>query len=179
MNPFHYERDWRIPVPGAGGVARSVEGIWQGLKLIAGETDLSMLDQPAGKRPPEHARGPGFDYAGTVFQYGQAVVDLVTARLLIYLPAYLHVLDHLVPREVITEIDNALAGGRDVVFYDWDDNFDILDPTSSFSHSALLAAWFGTGLTENFLRHHHARAGSAGLSVELRRYHELHGTSGG
>jgi hypothetical protein len=37
-------------------------------------------------------------------------------------------------------------GGTQLVFYDYDCNFDIEDPASSYSHSAILAAWFGGGL---------------------------------
>ena len=153
MNPFHYDPRWRIPVPGLPGTsASSMESIWQALKLVDGRTDLRMLDSPPTKRPPESQRGAGFDYPSTTLAYRSTQVGLVEARYRIYLPAYLHILEALVPQEPLQEIRDALRAGRDVVFYDWDDNFDIEDPRSSFSHSAVLAAWFGGRIEEEFLR---------------------------
>jgi hypothetical protein len=169
MNPFHFNPRWRIPVPGSDRHAASVEGIWQGLKRVDGRTDLAMFERAPEKRPPDSDRGPEFDYTKTVFEYGEKIIDLVSARLLIYIPAYLYVLDHLVPEKMIEEIATALSNGQDVLFYDWDENFDVLDPTSSFSHSSLLAAWFGGRLEEEFLRHFDVRP-----RLELGRYHLLH-----
>ncbi|GEM_PF-4058919 len=182
MNPFHIEEAWRIPVPGQQLRSRSVESIWQGLKVVDGTTDSTMLGARASKRPPEAMRGPDFDYAATRFQYGENEIDLVSARFLIYLPAYLYMLEHLVPVVVTDEIGHAAEHGV-VVFYDWDDNFDITDDRCSFSHSAILASWFGGRLHETmlapraaWLAAHPAIAEFARGAPEppLRRYHCLH-----
>ncbi|SEF23490.1 hypothetical protein SAMN05421837_102207 [Amycolatopsis pretoriensis] len=178
LNPFTFASGWRIPVPGADAFAHSVEGIWQGLKLVDGQTDLAMLHSPARKRPPEHERVNGYDYAGSVFSFGSRTIGLVAARYLIYLPAYLHLLDRLAPESVIREIAGRLQHGHDVHFYDWDANFDIEDDHSSFSHSAVLAAWFGGHLDsllvrrDRWLTENDATAQSAPLA--LTRYHGLH-----
>lgn len=177
MNPFHFEPGWRIPVPGTRLRASSMESVWQGLKYVDGETDLAMFDRRPVKRPPDHLRGPDFDYPATTFEYAGEALDLVTARLLIYLPAYLYVLDRLVPDAVVAEIASARAAGRDVLFYDWDDNVDILDPSSSFSHSAILAAWFDGRLAEWFLPAYRSR-GSSIADLDLARYHDLHPRKG-
>jgi hypothetical protein len=153
MNPFHWEPSWRIPVPGQPGrYACSLESIWQGLKVHEGDVDFAMFAARPYKRPPDHARGAGYDYSATRFRLVGDDVDVVTARLLIYLPAYLYLMDRLVPDDVIAEVHGALTAGVDVLFYDWDDNFDICDPRSSFSHSAILAAWFDGDLDRAFLQ---------------------------
>lgn len=152
MNPFHFDPSWRITVPGQPGCdSSSVESIWQGLKVVGGRLDLDMFNRPAHKRPPEDERGAGFDYAASQLMLGESVVDLVTARLLIYLPVYLELVDRFVPIKVIEEIAAVLASGRDVIFFDWDENMDILNDQASFSHSAILAAWFGGRLETEFL----------------------------
>jgi hypothetical protein len=152
LNPFHFDRAWRIPVPAQPGrFSSSIEAVWQGLKVHDGVTDFAMFDQPPYKRPPDRDRGPDFDYVASRFRLGDLEIGLVAARLAIYLPTYLFVLERLVPGAVIAEIFATLSRGADVYFYDWDDNFDILDPRSSFSHSAVLAAWFNGTLDEQFL----------------------------
>lgn len=177
MNPFHWDPDWRIPVPGQPGItACSLESVWQGLKIHEGGTDFAMFRTRPYKRPPDTARA-AHDYAATRFLLGDADVDIVTARLLIYVPAYLHLLDRLVPQCVMAEIHGALTAGTDVVFYDWDGNFNILDPSASFSHSALLAAWFNADLDQGFLEPWRgARPSRSGYdAVALDRYRSLHG----
>ncbi|WP_128378879.1 DUF6939 family protein [Streptomyces cavernae] len=183
MNPFHYEQSWRIPVPGLDRYACSVEAIWQSLKIVDGQVALGMLRGLPSKRPPEHERREAFSYEASTLRYGNRTLDLVSARYLIYLPAYLHVLDRLVPDSVVDEITGALSSGRDVLFYDWDDNFDIEDPRASFSHSAVLAAWFGADLEERFVERrerwlrNHARTltpEAAPEPLQLDRYRHLH-----
>jgi hypothetical protein len=180
MNPFHHDPGLRLPVPGRPADVRacSVESIWQALKLVDGITDVDMLTRPAAKRPPESARDErGYDYGATTFSYGDGRLGLVSARYLIYLPAYLYALDQVVPQEVLTEIGDALAAGRDVVFYDWDSNFDIEDAGDSFSHSAVLAAWFGGRLESEFLSRRARWLGgeeAARSPLRLDRYHRFH-----
>jgi hypothetical protein len=178
LNPFHFMPGWHIPVPGTGEFACSVESIWQGLKLVDGATDLAMLRRPARKRPPEDERTGDYDYGGSVFRFGERTIDLVAARYLIYLPTYLYLLDRLVPDLVLREISDALGQGRDVFFYDWDANFDIEDDSASFSHSAVLAAWFGGCLEPELERRDRwlvdVGPGHDSPALALRRYRRLH-----
>ncbi|MFG2485855.1 DUF6939 family protein [Streptomyces virginiae] len=147
MNPYHRERTWRIPVPGTELASESVESVWQGLKLVDGETCLTMFGQEPAARPPgEIRRLPGYDYSASVFRYGEVVLDLVAARRLIYLPTYLHLLDRLADESAIAEIEEALRSGRDVLFYDYDANMDPACAEDSWSHSSILAAWFNREL---------------------------------
>jgi hypothetical protein len=185
MNPFHFLSGSGIPVPGQPGVvASSIESIWQGLKIVDGVTDFAMFSEPPHKRPPDDERGDDFPYASSQFLLGGTAVDLVAARLLIYLPAYLYLLDRIVPNGVIEEVIGALSHGRTALFFDWDENFDIRDPRSSFSHSAILAAWFAGSLDRDFIpafdeykRTVPADLGSS-ITLPLNRYHETHRTKG-
>jgi hypothetical protein len=165
-NPF--------PVPGLPGQrANSVEGVWQGLKLVDGRTDLDQLAGTPHKRPPDHLRTGGYDYRSATFRYGTREIDLLTARLAIYLPTYLYLLDRLVPDAVHDELNGAVEAGRIIVFYDWDSNMDIADDRSSFSHSAVLAAWFSGRLEPLLRRWADCQALLTGQqpTVTLRRYH--------
>ncbi|MFJ8047979.1 DUF6939 family protein [Streptomyces luteogriseus] len=147
MNPYHRDRSWRIPVPGTELTSESVESVWQGLKLVDGETCLPMFRQDPAARPlGEIRRRPGYDYAASVFQYGEVVLDLFAARMLIYLPTYLHLLDRLADDSAVTVIERALRSGRDVLFYDWDANMEPGCTEDSWSHSSILAAWFNREL---------------------------------
>lgn len=145
FNPFNMLASSEIPVPGTGRWARSVESVWQGLKLVDGKTEFAMFDSVPRKRPSDEdrRRDPHYDYSASTFLFGTDVVDLVTARYLIYIPTYLYLLEHIVPDELVETIAACMTEGRTVLFFDWDSNFDIEDASSSFSHSALLAAWFG------------------------------------
>lgn len=176
LNPFHFDPSWTLPVPGQPGLTScSVEAVWQGTKIHQGTTDLRMLTTPATKRPPDHERGETYDYASTRFRYGAEDVDLVSARLLIYLPTYLYLLDRLVPDSVIDEILDAVDHGRDVLCYDWDSNRDVTDPRSSFSHSAIIASWINGELDEEFVHLWRRCATARGLPTDpglpLQRYH--------
>ncbi|MEU7360196.1 MULTISPECIES: DUF6939 family protein [Streptomyces] len=179
MNPFHHDPALRLPVPGLPADVRacSVESVWQALKIVDGATDLGMLTGPPSKRPPESERGPGYDYGATTFSYGGRPIGLVAARYLIYLPVYLYALEHVVPEEVTREIGDALSAGRDVVFYDWDSNLDIEDTRDSFSHSAVLAAWFGGRMENEFVARRARWLGAdeaARAPLPLDRYHRFH-----
>lgn len=181
FNPFRFVPDLGLPVPGQSVSACSIESVWQGLKLVDGQTEFSMFTRPPYKRPSEQERQrPGYRYEEAVFLYGTDVVDLVTARYALYLPTYLYALDRLAPQAVIEEIDGALEAGRAVAFYDWDDNFVLTDPSRSFSHSAILAAWFNATLERMLVRPAIHWLQRQGLDLPesafpTERYRKLHG----
>jgi hypothetical protein len=144
LNPFTVNRSRPLAVPGRPDLlAYSVEAIWQGLKLVDGSTDLAQLQGEPHKRPPEDERDdPSYRYEDSCFLLGEEVLDLVSARRRIYVPAYLEMIELRLPAAVEAEIAAAREAGGEVLFYDWDANFDLADPSGSFSHSALLADWF-------------------------------------
>jgi hypothetical protein len=162
-----------LPVPGLRGHrASSVEGVWQGLKLVDGVTDLGQLTTVPHKRPPDHLRTGSYDYRASTFRYGNQEVGLLTARLVIYLPAFLFLLDRVIPMTIHDELHAALGSGRSVAFYDWDGNMDIDNDLSSFSHSSILAAWFSGSLEPLVERWRNLEAELTGRRppVTLHRY---------
>jgi hypothetical protein len=154
LNPFNRAANRRLPVPGAAVLASSVEAVWQGLKVVDGRTDFAMFPRRARQRPSgEERQLPGYRYEDSAFLHGDQVVDLVTARLVIYVPTYLFMLEHLAPYELLRSLVRAGRDGRNILFFDVDANFDVFDRSSSFSHSALLASWFSGSLEDSYLRH--------------------------
>lgn len=174
FNPFHL---WPAPVlnvPGMEGrLSRSLEGIWQGLKVIEGETDAGQFSAPPRKRPTDAVRraSPTYRYDAARFRLGGSEIGLREARFRIYAVAYLELLDRVVPAALIARIRRAAQAGLEVVFYDWDDNGDIADIRASYSHSALLRAWFAGDLEEALLvpaRRWLTPAARAGFEADVR-----------
>ncbi|MEM4266294.1 MAG: hypothetical protein QXX65_04435 [Candidatus Woesearchaeota archaeon] len=128
FSPFSYDEKYCIPVPGEESLrAHSVEGIWQGLKIINGRTDPSLFFGRPRKRQGE-TQGHFF---------GKDILDYRTARKQIYVPAYVY---HAVNNGLGTvkdDLEKRLQEGP-VVMYDVGSNGNIDDLSRPFSHAALL-----------------------------------------
>jgi len=113
LSPFYPHGG--IPIPGMPGkTADSVEGIWQGLKVIRGKTAPRFFEGGGRKR--------GGKPAGHQYGESKRLLDLVEARRKIYIPAYHWMLDHRVNPEILrTFIDRAFRGIPQF-FYDREDN---------------------------------------------------------
>ena len=107
-----------IPIPGSENQkSDSVEGIWQGLKVIRGRT------------APRYFRGTGQKRGGKPrgHQFGNndRLLGLVEARRKIYIPAYEWMLDHCIDHAIYQEILNNCFRGVEQCFYDREDNGSI------------------------------------------------------
>ncbi len=144
LNPFYSDRSIQIPVPGQNCLfSNSLEAIWQGLKIVGGQMDLDMFLTEPRKRPNTKERREltaqgQYSYQDSRFQYGTEELDLITARKVIYVPSYRFLFDNFVPTEFKEQVKSQLKDGKDVYFYDWDDNPDIDNPNESFAHASLL-----------------------------------------
>lgn len=118
-----------IPVPRmAGTCSDSVEGIWQGMKLIN------------GKIAPRFFQGQGAKRGGKPrgHQYGDKILKLVEAREKIYRVSYEWMLEHRVdPQLILTFIENALTGIPQY-FHDVSDNGNIGHADEGWAHAAVL-----------------------------------------
>lgn len=128
FSPFSFSEHHFIPVPGNESVrAHSVEGIWQGLKIINGHTDPSLFSGKPHKRKG-HVEG---------HQFGSQTLDYGNARKHIYVPAYAyHAVNNSLPT-VAEDLERRVSAG-DVVFSDVEANGSINDLSSPYAHSELL-----------------------------------------
>lgn len=121
-----------IPVPGMPGtISDSVEGIWQGLKVIRGEI------------APRYFRGKGCKRGGkpSGHRFGKRLLGLVEARQQIYRPAYEWVLVNRIDPELIERFVAAALAGVVQHFHDVGDNGDIHDTGEPLAHASLLAQY--------------------------------------
>ena len=121
-----------IPVPGMPGVTSdTVEGIWQGLKVIRGSI------------APRYFRGPGQKRGGKPagHSYGDRLLKIVEARHKIYRVAYEWVLAHRVDQALVEEFVGRARAGTTQYFHDVGDNGDINNPDAPWSHAAALVQY--------------------------------------
>jgi len=134
FSPFSHSSSYSIPVPGKESVrADSVEGIWQGLKIIDGVTDESLFHGRPKKRKgiPSGHRYEGFTWDN------KPTLDYKSARKQIYVPAYVyHAVNNCVD-SVKEDLEHRLQSGN-VVIYDVDSNGSINDLSQPYSHASLL-----------------------------------------
>lgn len=121
-----------IPVPGMPGTTSdSVEGIWQGLKVIG------------GRIAPRYFRGAGHKRGGVPrgHQYGEKLLKIVEARDKIYRVAYEWMLEHRADPALINRfLDRACAGVMQY-FHDVSDNGSIANPDEGWAHAAVLVQY--------------------------------------
>ncbi len=125
--------DRMIPVPGMPRTySRSIEGIWQGLKVIDGKVDVTLFNSAK-----VHKRRVG-DYPSTRFLNHGKIIDLTTAREEIYKPTYRWMFEHLLFPTFRQWLFTAAEEETQIYCFDVDENADAANPTSSFSHASFL-----------------------------------------
>ena len=122
-----------VPIPGrASERADSVEGIWQGLKVIR------------GKIAPRFFEGGGQKRVGKPLghQWGDSprLLDIVEARQKIYIPAYEWMLENRVEPAVLQQFIHQAFRGVPQYFYDREDNGSI-GKDQPLAHASILVAW--------------------------------------
>jgi len=128
----------KIPIPfSEGEFSESVEGIWQGLKVFE-EHDIdkakfSITSMKGLKRTVRKYGKPKGHRKGIL---GNELLDYITARKLIYLPAYKWVLDNKLEKE-IDEL-RTLAENRTLILLDYETNGDVENPYKPLSHAQLV-----------------------------------------
>lgn len=139
LSPFYPHGE--IPVPfSEGQTSMSVEGIWQGLKVFEKEDiDPEMFKNGSMKnlkrtvrkfgKPLGHRKGIG----------GTELLGYIEARILIYLPSYLWILENKV--QFIIERLKEASKEQDIVLLDYETNDDVLDAKKPLSHAFLVKAY--------------------------------------
>lgn len=131
-----------IPYPGRGistslASSQSVEGIWQGLKVFQHEPEpdarkLTITNMKNLKRVANDKRGR---YQGHMLV--KTLVNYVTARKEIYIPAYKWVLKYRLADE-LELLRGMLAEHGKIALVDYNTNEDEYDTSSPLSHAGLI-----------------------------------------
>lgn len=130
FSPF-YSYESGIPIPGSSLTSRSVEGIWQGLKVFENAgVDHSKFTVANMKNLKRTVRKNG-KVLGHLF--GEKLIDYVTARKVIYIPSYNYVLDNFLQEDI-----KALGKISKLVLLDYDTNEDVENTAKPLSHASLI-----------------------------------------
>ncbi len=127
-----------IPIPFSPmKFSRSVEGIWQGLKVFEkSDVDESKFEVASMKGLKRTVRKYGIPKGHRKGVDGKELLDYITARKLIYLPAYKWVLDHRLEEE-LNEL-RRISESRTLILLDYETNGEIENPKKPLSHAQLL-----------------------------------------
>ncbi|WP_144118565.1 DUF6939 family protein [Catellatospora sichuanensis] len=136
LSPFFPHGD--IPVPFTPGVtSRSVEGVWQALKVfLHADVDPGKLTVTAMRGLKRTTAAYGLPLGHRRGLHGTVLLGYEHARREIYLPTYRHLLEGPAAPEVAQLRE--LAEGGQVVLLDYTLNGDPADLRTSLSHAALL-----------------------------------------
>jgi len=139
LSPFYPHGD--IPVPfSEGATSKSVEGIWQALKVFENaDVDLKMLENDKMKNIKRTVRKFGKPLGHRKGINGNELLNYLDARVKIYLPSYLWMLKHKVS-EIIDRLKIA-SEEQDIVLLDYTTNADILNLKKPLSHAYLIKAF--------------------------------------
>jgi hypothetical protein len=139
LSPFYPHGG--IPVPFSEGItAKSVEGIWQGLKVFENAgIDISMFENDTMKNIKRTVRKYGKPLGHRKGIDGTELLGYIDARMKIYLPSYLWVLENKV-QWILQRLKEA-AEKTDFVLLDYNTNCDVLDAKKPLSHAYLVKAY--------------------------------------
>src|SRR5262245_10732728 len=128
-----------IPIPGMPGKSSdSVEGIWQGLKVIRGKIAPHLFrgrGQKRGGKPSGHL-------------YGDRELGIVEARLKIYRVADEWRLGNRIDPALIGGFVEAACAGVEQHFHDLGDNGDVNNPDEAWAHASVLVQYLNRRCAE-------------------------------
>lgn len=139
LSPFYPHGD--IPIPFTENrKAKSVEGIWQALKVFeSADIDEAMFSNDTMKDIKRTVRKYGKPLGHRKGVNGTDLLNYIDARIQIYLPSYLWVLENKVS-EIIERLKEA-SKKEDIVLLDYETNCDVLNPKKPLSHAFLVKAY--------------------------------------
>lgn len=139
LSPFFPHGD--IPIPfSEGHTAMSVEGIWQGLKVFEeADIDHKKFKNDSMKNLKRSVRKFGKPLGHRKGVNGSELLDYIQARILIYLPSYLWILEN--KAQDIIERLRTESKEQDIVLLDYTTNSDVLNPRKPLSHAFLIKSY--------------------------------------
>jgi hypothetical protein len=139
LSPFYPHGE--IPIPfSENQTAKSVEGIWQALKVFeSADIDKEMFLNDTMKNIKRTVRKFGKPLGHRKGINGTELLSYIDARIQIYLPSYLWVLENKVS-EILERLKEA-SQNEDIVLLDYETNCDVLNPKKPLSHAFLVKAF--------------------------------------
>jgi hypothetical protein len=139
LSPFYPHGD--IPIPfSENRTAKSVEGIWQALKVFeSADIDEAMFSNDTMKDIKRTVRKYGKPLGHRKGVNGKELLNYIDARIQIYLPSYLWILENKV--SYIIERLKEASKKEDIVLLDYETNCDVLNPKKPLSHAFLVKAY--------------------------------------
>ena len=139
LSPFYPHSN--IPVPFSDGmVAESVEGIWQGLKVFENaDVDRYAFENRTMKNLKRTVKKFGKPLGHRKGFLGQTLLGYIEARIEIYLPSYLWILENKVA-DILAKL-KAAAVIQDIVLLDYETNCDVLNHKKPLSHAFLVKSF--------------------------------------
>lgn len=138
LSPFYPHNN--IPVPGMPGVtATCVEAIWQGLKVFEScGADFKLFTNATMENLKRTVRKYGKPVGHL---YGDKILNYQDARMHIYVPSYLYVLENIPSvRNTIVKLKEK-AIHQDIVLLDYNTNANVFDFSKPLSHAALVKSY--------------------------------------
>lgn len=139
FSPFYPHGN--IPIPNSiYQVSRSVEGIWQGLKVFKDyDIDISKFEISSMKGLKRTIQKFGNPIGHRYGTSSNEILDYLTARKKIYLPAYNWVLENRLQELIQLLLEKATY--NDIVFLDFETNEDIENITKPLSHASIVKTY--------------------------------------
>jgi hypothetical protein len=139
LSPFYPHGE--IPIPfSENQTAKSVEGIWQALKVFeSADIDKEMFLNDTMKNIKRTVRKFGKPLGHRKGINGTELLSYIDARIQIYLPSYLWILENKVS-EILKRLKEA-SQKEDIVLLDYETNCDVLNPRKPLSHAFLVKAF--------------------------------------
>lgn len=139
LSPFYPHGGIPIPLESNGLTATCVEAIWQGLKVFESEdVNFETFKNATMKGLKRTVRTLGAPKGHRSGAYGKELLGYFEARMKIYLPSYLWVLENVLEVKDIVHRIAERAKVNDIVFLDYNTNIDFRDTSSPLSHAGLV-----------------------------------------
>lgn len=138
LSPFYPHGN--IPIPfSKGKTATCVEAVWQGLKVFEYcGIDFDTFKNGTMKNLKRTVRKYGLPKGHQKGIYSSELLDYFQARIQIYLPTYKWMLDNISPVKNLIARISERAKTHDLVFLDYNTNYDYKDLSSPLSHAGLI-----------------------------------------
>ncbi len=142
LSPFYPHGNIPIPGDSNGMTAMSVEGVWQGLKVFESEgICMDSFKNASMKNIKRTIKTHGHLIGHQYGIHGKEILSYLDARLKIYLPTYLWVLENVESVKNLISRIKKFSQTNNIVLLDYNTNQNYLDLKSPLSHAGLIKSY--------------------------------------